>query len=365
MRSDKGQGSSAWASRRPDVAWRVLAAVLALAAVFAGVSLPAQKAYGVEAGSISGVYSGDGRPLANVAINVYRVASWDAADGSWKPAAPFDRYAVSWDIADADQEHLRELAGTLSSYAARDRVTATKTTISGGDGGFAVPGLADGLYLLASARWTGGDLTCGTSDALVALPATDGNRAISVKPKTECGTQPQQTVPLAVHKEWKGSASLMGGHPSSIDMQLLRDGVVHDTVSLSAANGWSHEWEGLDAGHEWQVVERVVPQGYTVLASRDGTVVTVTNTALPPLPPTGSNIMLIGGIVLALAVLGLMMLAFRQRRRDGDGTGDDATHDGRVDGSDDPGNPADIANGGPEEASAAGPRTEPGPVRES
>ena len=43
--------------------------------------------------------------------------------------------------------------------------------------------------------------------------------------------------------------------PESVRVQLLRDGEVYDTVTLSAENGWRHTWEDLSKQFVWQVIE--------------------------------------------------------------------------------------------------------------
>lgn len=56
-------------------------------------------------------------------------------------------------------------------------------------------------------------------------------------------------------------------------------------ATLSAANNWKHEWTNLEAGHNWQVVEKDVPDGYTGLVGKNGNIFTVTNTLTPSPPP--------------------------------------------------------------------------------
>ena len=60
-------------------------------------------------------------------------------------------------------------------------------------------------------------------------------------------------------------------------MQLLRDGKVWDTVTLTAANNWRYTWTGLDSGHRWTVVEKEL-DGYTVEVTREGITYVITNT---------------------------------------------------------------------------------------
>ena len=132
---------------------------------------------------------------------------------------------------------------------------------------------------------------------------------------------------VKVLKVWRGGAQQ---RPEEIRVQLLRDGKVCDTVTLSAENGWRHTWEGLDAAHGWQVVEQTVPEGYTVSISREGVTFVITNTLKPseepePTPGTpdtpGENLPQTGVLwwpVPLLAVLGalLLLLGWGLRRRD-------------------------------------------------
>ncbi len=60
-------------------------------------------------------------------------------------------------------------------------------------------------------------------------------------------------------------------------MQLLRDGKVFDTVTLSAANDWRYTWDELDESSKWTVVEKEL-EDYTVLVTQEGTTFVVTNT---------------------------------------------------------------------------------------
>ena len=75
------------------------------------------------------------------------------------------------------------------------------------------------------------------------------------------------------------------GHPSSVQVQLKRDGEVEDTVMLTAMDGWIHEWEGLEPGYTWTVDEDPVPNNYSKVVTgnvKDGFV--IENTYNPPAP---------------------------------------------------------------------------------
>lgn len=67
------------------------------------------------------------------------------------------------------------------------------------------------------------------------------------------------TTSLTVKKKWVGTDSM----PDSITVDLLRDGVVMDgmSVTLSEKNGWTHTWTNLAKGPTYTVYEHPVP-GY-------------------------------------------------------------------------------------------------------
>ena len=81
--------------------------------------------------------------------------------------------------------------------------------------------------------------------------------------------------------------------PESITVQLLKDGAVYDTVTLSAENNWAYTWTGLPQSEngrpiDWQVAESAVP-GYTVAITEEGVTFRVENTYQPDQPDNPDN----------------------------------------------------------------------------
>lgn len=118
------------------------------------------------------------------------------------------------------------------------------------------------------------------------------------------------TVPVTVRKIWKGDEAAQ--RPEEITVELLLDGKVYSTVTLSAATGWIHTWLELPVGN-WTVREQTVA-GYTSEVRQDGTDFTITNTHIPE---TGDST---GWWLLtaAASAAALAWLALRGRKR-GDG----------------------------------------------
>ena len=56
------------------------------------------------------------------------------------------------------------------------------------------------------------------------------------------------------------------GRPTSVQVQLLRNGTAHGApITLNAANNWTHVWANLDDSYTWTVDELNVPLGYTAV----------------------------------------------------------------------------------------------------
>ncbi|MBQ4550871.1 MAG: Cna B-type domain-containing protein, partial [Oscillospiraceae bacterium] len=91
-----------------------------------------------------------------------------------------------------------------------------------------------------------------------------------------------ETTEVYVAKQWVGDTAET--RPASVDVQLLRNGVVYDTVTLTANNGWSARWFNLDIDATWTVAEASVPTGYTASVAQNGNSFVITNTFGVELP---------------------------------------------------------------------------------
>ena len=221
-------------------------------------------------------------PCRGAAFRLYRVAE----------VSPYGEYTLTGDFKDypvtldqPDQAGWRALADTLEGYAARDELQPLAQGKTDENGRLTFSGLEPGLYLVTGEKHTAGGVTYTPEPFLVSLPGLDGADnwvyEVTASPKHEQEKEPDDkpdsgTVKRKVLKVWKDGGA--EGRPASVTVQLLRNGKVYDTVALSAENGWSHTWTGLDRDDTWQVVEADVPEGCTVTVTREGITFVVTNT---------------------------------------------------------------------------------------
>lgn len=292
------------------------------------------QAHAADSGSgsvtVTYTYKGDGNatPLAGVSMKLYRVADWSKT-GGYAATSDFKNYSIDWDALFATDgetvgdQTLREFAMTIATYAERDGLTAAQQAITDTTGVAAFDGLADGLYLVATGQYTKdadntagtSGMTCETTAMLVALPDLSKDegeqRTLSIEPKPGCTVVPA-TEERTVKKVWKGDDKK---RPTSVTVQLLKDGESYDEIDLTASNNWSHTWSGLETGHNWTVVEKSVPSGYTMLMNREGTTFIITNTKKPTTPDTGSSIVWVAVGLGVFLVVGAGLLIFQRSRR--------------------------------------------------
>lgn len=233
--------------------------------------------------SLTVEYKSDGMLLENVVVDLFQVADIDAA-GRYSVTEDFADYPVS--LTQTSSAGWRALAETLAQYVRRDRIPLLERGTTDSRGRVTFQDLKVGLYLVCGHRYQDGDFTYIPEPILVSLPGRDasGNWVYQVKinGKGESHQDSPEVVKVKVLKVWHDAGS-EENRPASIEAQLLRNGVVYDTVSLSAKNNWRYTWSDLDPDDVWSVVEKTVPDGYVLLISKDGITYVLTNTYEPEL----------------------------------------------------------------------------------
>lgn len=90
---------------------------------------------------------------------------------------------------------------------------------------------------------------------------------------------------LTVHKIWEDNG--YPDRPQSVEVNLLKNGEVVETVTLKDENQWTWTWDKLDETAQWTVEEAVVPEGYEVSYETEDNTVWITNYMdyQPPVDP--------------------------------------------------------------------------------
>lgn len=222
--------------------------------------------FGANGQKIAIDYTSSEGPLHNASFSIYRIG--DVSGNKIIPNSVFDAYSVSFDISDA--EKMTTLAQTVSAYALRDDIVPnfTDTTDENGIADFDGHIFEEGAYLyICKKHFQNGNIYF-CEPVIVVLPYGDGDSVVS-KPKYEVVPEDMESISVAYRllKAWNEDEENI--RPPEIEVQLLRDGEIYDTVTLNIDNNWRHQWDNLSVRYHWTVTEKDVAHGYLVSLSKN------------------------------------------------------------------------------------------------
>ena len=262
-------------------------------------------------------YTQEGQGFEGLSIRIYRVAE-AFPDGTFELIEPFSGYPVNIHGI-TSQKEWQDVATTLRAYVAAEQVEPTRVEATGQDGTVVFSDLQTGLYLVCGVVAEKEAGTYKFNDFMVYLPTPlegEGfNYDVEAVPKCV------QFVPnshYSVVKLWKDTGNEQD-RPQTVTVDILKDGVVYETVILNAENNWSYSWTVPQDDSIWSVVEKDVPQGYKVSISENETGFVITNTkTIPTDPPITGDVFPLGLLIALLCFSGFAMVllgALRERKR--------------------------------------------------
>lgn len=268
-------------------------------------------------GSISLTYCYDGQAFEGLEIKLYRVANVDRSC-EFTLTGNFADYSVEVNTVKT-QDEWRQIASTLHAYAAADSIEPTIAGITDAEGKIQFNDLATGLYLVqgVTTDYLGG--YCTFDSFMLSVPTVyseiDNDTWVydlEAVPKSVHAEPGEKTY--TVNKVWK-DAGVEDKRPPTIKVELIRNGILHEEVILSAENDWSYSWTVVDDGAQWLVVEREIPEGYLVSIDQNNTTFLIANTHEDDDPPPGTGdttdiylyviIMCIAGVALLAVGIGM------------------------------------------------------------
>lgn len=292
------------------------------------VFLPATAFAAEEDGSIVITFKHQGKAISMAPFYLYHVANWDGDE--YVLTDEFANFSVVLPDSD-DSAAWSALAETLSAYTRYGQVHTSLAEYTDKSGRVKFDGLDIGLYLVVGYAVTEGETIYIPQPMLVSVPYNDIDGEIHydvyTEPKYEYRNISGEKLERHVLKIWEDSDN-KELRPNYITVALLCDGEVYDRQTLNEDNNWRYTWTELDPAHEWQIVEEVVPEEYTVQIVQQGVTFTVTNTCdnppppPPPPPPTLPQtgmlwwpVPVLFGAGVLLIVVGAVLLAVVCRRK--------------------------------------------------
>lgn len=251
--------------------------MLILSAAF----IPAKTASAVDNCSVTLECVVNKEALSGVEWKAYRIGSRNPY-GGFVLEGDFAKYPVTLD--DMSSTAIADVAYTLETYALKDNLKPDAKGKTNSKGSLTFDNLRTGIYLLSSDNFSTKDYKYQSQPAIIELGGFEENN-VTVKPKFTVTPIPKpQKVTYSVRKVWIND-STENTRPTSISVELYKDGALNKTVVLNSSNGWYYEWES-DKNSTWRVLESSIPFGYTVNYSVSSTEYLIQNTFTAPTPTT-------------------------------------------------------------------------------
>ena len=225
--------------------------------------------------------------FSDVPVKLYKVADF-TADYRYILTPSFTIYGLSlnglqntgeWNVVRSTLE-----AHIVANGIAPDMVSATDP-----NGSVYFDAIEKGMYLAVADLVVRDQWQYLFDAALVAVPGRnqDGSwyNAVSVNAKAEAlpPVDSDEEIQLKLLKLWKGDQG-QTNRPETVTVEIFRNGVSCETVVLSEENHWCYTWSAKDDGATWFVVERNVPQGYSMNVEQKESAFVLTNTWIPTTP---------------------------------------------------------------------------------
>ncbi|MBQ7355648.1 MAG: Cna B-type domain-containing protein [Clostridia bacterium] len=270
------------------------------------------------ASSLTLHYRYNGEPFADLEIKTYRVAAI-YADGTYALTGAFKDYPVNiYGITTAAE--WRQVTTTLAAYAVADKLSPTETKPTDHNGTVVFDKITTGMYLTLAVRVEEQGRVTLFESFLTSVPNPDENGKmqydVTAYPKCEQFEPTPEGIEYKIVKQWKDSGNTHA-RPDEVQVDILRNGELQSTQTLSAGNNWCYRWTAPEDGSQWQAVERQIADVYTVTIEENGTAILITNVYnVPEKPPQTGETAVLWPYVLAMCIAGgvIMVLAMGRRR---------------------------------------------------
>ena len=264
-------------------------------------------------------YSSGNKTFTGQNIKLWHIADI-TDDAQYTLTGSFKDYPVTV-TGTTSQAEWNEMTVTLNSYILADGIKADYESKTDSTGLAVFSDLTAGMYLVGSVRTEQDGKYYVFESFMVAVPGVGENGSwlynVTAKPKMSENVPSKGEVPYKVVKTWKDTGNA-GKRPDSVIVEIYKDEVLQESVTLNSENNWMYSWKTVDDGSVWTVTEKNVPTEYRVGIQKNGDTFNVTNvhTSNETPPKTGDNSNITLYLVL-MAVSGatLIVLGVAQHRR--------------------------------------------------
>lgn len=223
-------------------------------------------------------YSANGQGFDGLEIHIYRVAE-AFSDGTFELINPYSTYPIKIHGI-TSQKEWKDVAYTLTSYLNADQVEADQTGKTDGNGKITFEKLKTGIYLIdrVTTKNSKGMYTFESFLLYLPMPTGEGEYEYQVSAKPKFVFEEKEIDGTAtVLKLWKDDGK-ESQRPDAVTVDILQDGNLWKSIVLNEDNDWFYSWKIPEGSGQWSVVEKNVPEAYTVTTSANGVSFVIVNT---------------------------------------------------------------------------------------
>ena len=262
---------------------RLLKLFTALLMVLMPLSVLAESIDTTQTVTVTLKYDPDGfKSLDGAKFKIYKVADV-SANGTITVVAGLNDANVNTEKMDAAEA--ARLAGIL-----KDATADHTATIS--DGVAVISDLPVGVYLLVGEETKVDKKTYTPTPSFFSIPQKIDHaysyEPFNVEVKYTFKEEPpsEETVSYKVIKKWAGDNEKI--RPAEITVAIIEGSTQKETVVLNKTNNWTYEWTGKK-DIVYRVVEKNIPEGYSVTQTGTTTEFILTNTYHSETPPPATT----------------------------------------------------------------------------
>lgn len=294
--------------------YRYVVVILCLLMVLQSASVLAEEIQVDQKCSLTLQYTDGEIAFAGEDVHIYRIAEVHE-EGTYEKVNPFTEYPVS--VANVtSQTQWNEMASTLRGYIQADALPSYCSGKTDDEGTVSFQELDTGLYLVAGMRVETEDAVYTFDDFMICIPHNEAGQYmydIHAKPKFQKSEPVTEETTYTILKLWEDGGN--ANRPQSVNVDILKDGQLQETVVLSTENQWKYTFVCPDGKGKWAVAERNVQKGYTVTIMEKEDSFVIVNTfeepgtlgQPPEIPQTGDTMNLRSWILFACCT-GLLIL---------------------------------------------------------
>ncbi len=218
-----------------------------------------------------------GKPAEGVEFKIYKIADL-SGDSDYIFADLFKLYEKH--LSFENEDDLDKCASVFAMYVKRDGLEADRVESLDRNNVVSFEGLDLGVYLITADKIGIGKRIYRHKPFIVRVPKFAKDTWIydlyEYANYTYTEIAPNESIYRKALIVWEDSG-FESDRPKNVEVQVLRDGDLYSCISLNEENNWRYSAGPFSSFHEWEIIQKDVPDGYVSSVKRIGRTFVIKN----------------------------------------------------------------------------------------